>query len=75
LKTKILVVAAATIIGAGAYMHGGHKPRCLLQLFASKKTEVKAQPAMAALTSNANELKEKQKHQQEKNHDAKVHAK
>jgi hypothetical protein len=71
LKTKILAVAVATFIGAGAYMHGGHKPRCLMQLFASKKTEVKAQPAMAALTNNAKDPKEKQK----KDHDAQGHEK
>jgi hypothetical protein len=68
LKTKILVVSAATLISAGAYMHSGHKPRCLLQLFSSKKTEVKAQPTMAALTSNVTDLKEKKKAHQYKTH-------
>jgi hypothetical protein len=76
LKTKILAVTASVIIGAGAYMHSGDKPRCLLQLFASKKTEVKAQPATAALAGNVNVQEEKnKKHHARKNQDAKGHEK
>jgi hypothetical protein len=75
LKIKILAVAAAALIGAGVYMHGGEKPRCLLQLFSSKKTEVKAAPQLAALTSNASDPKENKKKHQHKNHDAKGHVK
>ena len=56
-------------MGAVAYMHGGHKPRCLMQLFASEKPVVKAQPAMAELTTNAKDAKEK-KHLTHKNNDA-----
>jgi hypothetical protein len=70
LKTTLLVAAAATLISAGAYMHGGHKPRCLMQLFAKEKLAVKAATPIASLATESDSKAKMKKHHEMKAQDA-----
>jgi hypothetical protein len=73
-KTKLLVVGSAAIIGMGTLLHSGHKPRCLMQLFASEKTAVTSKASFAGLQDQGHDPKKNEKkHQKPKNHGANHH--
>jgi hypothetical protein len=61
MKTKLLVAASAAIIGTGAFMHTGHKPRCLMQLFSSGKPAVTNQASFASVQDQGHDPKNKKK--------------
>lgn len=44
MKTKVLLIATAPVLAAGAVFHIGHEPKCLKKLMKSEKT---AEPAKA----------------------------
>jgi hypothetical protein len=46
MKTKVIVLSAVAVLGAGIALHVGHEPKCLMKMGLVKKhTEVKQQPA------------------------------
>jgi hypothetical protein len=45
MKTKVLAIGAATILGVGVALHVGHEPKCLMKMGIVQKTnEVKPAP-------------------------------
>jgi hypothetical protein len=74
LKTKILVIASAAIIGIGGVLHAGHEPKCLMRLMAKEKPAVTTQASFDSVVNQGHDPKDKKKkHHGRKNHGAKGH--